>query len=574
MIKNFTFILLILASSNLFSQALFDRTWGSGSLNTPRLRIAEPRLDTNELYHVREIAGLTFGEIYVHNKDNGTTNLFYRFPQTHLNPYKNIVIVENLKFDNNNNLIVSGRTQNPDLGTLGTYSSIPIIGHFSGYSFIAKLDSNGTLLWFTYFHHLSQGKKSLAVDVNNDIYVLNERDKNDVLSPSYFQNTGNTSTSPYQEVISKMSSNGKHIWSTFYCSSDSEINSIAAGADGLYVYGSYKGVDTSNKYFSTKGCFQEFPSGISFVNDISTVFLSKFGFNGKRLWSTYFGQEISKAPIDTYYGYPQSLVTIGNDAYILTENKSQFFNNQKKVSTANIYLVNPPYGDTNNTLTKFNGDGTRAWTTYLYAGDCLLKTAQNDLLLSANMDVTNPNINKITTPNAYQSTHGGKTDVYSSIISNDGKSLKYGSFYGFDANDNGVTFATKSGYFVYGYSIANSSINSPFSTSNESLGGNAAGGFWGNFTGFFIAKTLNIKENSEDQKFSIYPNPVSDILYIECEDSLVENSSFSIYTANGKKVLHQKSALKEINVANLSSGIYILHIETNNATQSIKFIKR
>src|SRR5690606_16331768 len=192
--KKITLIIFLFLSINqVFSQPLYNREWGKVNLSPGR--VFEVKTSTEELF----VDGGFFGEIYIYNTLNSTKKLFYKFPHPvpvppsplHI-PY--VVRIENIKFDSSENLIVYGRTHNPDLATAGTYSQTPITTVFTGYSFIAKISRSGQLLWFTYFHDLAQNTSSLAIDKNNNIYVLSRRDKNDVLSANSFQSTGDLSS--------------------------------------------------------------------------------------------------------------------------------------------------------------------------------------------------------------------------------------------------------------------------------------------------------------------------------------------------------------------------------------------
>ncbi|MEG0918278.1 MAG: hypothetical protein RSF68_14840, partial [Myroides sp.] len=109
-------------------------------------------------------------------------------------------------------------------------------GMFARPSFISKINLEGKLIWFTYFHDIALNQAHLTVDINNNIYVLNKRNKNSITSPSFFQTKGDTnSTIQYQDAISKLDANGKHIWSTFYTKDFSIIRSIEAGTNGIYI---------------------------------------------------------------------------------------------------------------------------------------------------------------------------------------------------------------------------------------------------------------------------------------------------------------------------------------------------
>ena len=337
------------------------------------------------------------------------------------------------------------------------------------------------------------------------------------------------------------------------------------------MYGVYLGSNKTHSFFSTKNSFQQNPSD-SYGNNYSTVFLSKFNFNGNRLWSTYFGKERTIIPINNT-SFPQALVTVGNDAYILTTNS--FASQPNHMSTANTYLSTPVYYAQNNTLTMFSSNGTRVWTTYLYGGNAL-QTQSNELVTSGYIVDDNAYLNSMISSNAYQENHGGKTDVYTSILSNDGKNLIYSSFYGFDGDDDGIVFPVKNGLYVLGITNNNTIKKSGFSTTNQDLIGSVPGYYQGYFSAYFKYTTLSNEEFSKQKiHFNVYPNPTTNILNIVTDDTLT-NAQFTVYDISGKKVLYQKTTnlnTNQINVSHLQQGVYILQIDASGISQSYKFIK-
>lgn len=73
-----------------------------------------------------------------------------------------------------------------------------------------------------------------------------------------------------------------------------------------------------------------------------------------------------------------------------------------------------------------------------------------------------------------------------------------------------------------------------------------------------------------NNKVQVYPNPSSDKVIISSIDKV--NSIF-IYNNNGQKVIETSN--KEINVSNLSSGIYVLKVfDVNNVATIIKLVKQ
>lgn len=76
---------------------------------------------------------------------------------------------------------------------------------------------------------------------------------------------------------------------------------------------------------------------------------------------------------------------------------------------------------------------------------------------------------------------------------------------------------------------------------------------------------------------NIYPNPVSDILFINLDDESEKDITISVYSALGKCCMQLSSENNdkvELNVSSLPTGVYIISIESLDRSRSIKkFIK-
>ena len=78
-------------------------------------------------------------------------------------------------------------------------------------------------------------------------------------------------------------------------------------------------------------------------------------------------------------------------------------------------------------------------------------------------------------------------------------------------------------------------------------------------------KVTPIKDSSGlELHIRAYPNPASEILYLEMEE--YENLSWYLYDANGKLILMKKieSRITEIPVVDLNSATYLLKIKRRN----------
>ncbi len=77
---------------------------------------------------------------------------------------------------------------------------------------------------------------------------------------------------------------------------------------------------------------------------------------------------------------------------------------------------------------------------------------------------------------------------------------------------------------------------------------------------------------SVNSTFKLYPNPTKDILFLTSEKNITK---YIMYNANGEifKEENLQITSEEINVSNLSSGIYYLKVFSEEKTEVIKWIK-
>lgn len=76
---------------------------------------------------------------------------------------------------------------------------------------------------------------------------------------------------------------------------------------------------------------------------------------------------------------------------------------------------------------------------------------------------------------------------------------------------------------------------------------------------------------NQTSAFNIYPNPVSNILYLETEQN---NSNLEVFDINGKILYEGSSTNNSIDVSKFDSGIYFLRLKDNTQTSVKSFIKQ
>lgn len=490
--KYFT-LLLIFIFNHSTSQVLYERKWGAvlpvynkikQPFNPARTIkstpfVAEVNPATGDLYLVNPEEN----ELNVYNTENSDARVFFKFEGAQP------TYIENIKFDSKNNVIITGRTFNPDLATSGAYNTY-MSDSYSGCWFVAKIDAQGTLVWFTYFHEITQNTSHLSIDQYDNIYILNKRSKTTVLQSDAFQERADEkSTIEFQDAISKLDKDGKHVWSTFYAHDQSKLLALEAGTEGIFIYGVHFTLTPSGTFFGTPGAFQE---SITSSGNASAVFISKFSFDGTRLWSTYFGGQKTFAPLANSYISKNSspLAVIGDEVYFITMHSP---NNAAYKDQATKGAYRPVFNGSGmgRTISCFSGKGSRKWTSYIETGDMLRKALDGtQLFLSSTADPLKNPVNINTTPNAYQQTPGGLNDVLTSVLSTDGSQLTYTSWYGFKGNDSGITLPTINGYYVLGFSQNNKAAETSFADAAtlQNQFTRKEEDYLGNFIGCFIKK--------------------------------------------------------------------------------------
>lgn len=82
---------------------------------------------------------------------------------------------------------------------------------------------------------------------------------------------------------------------------------------------------------------------------------------------------------------------------------------------------------------------------------------------------------------------------------------------------------------------------------------------------------LNVND-IEQNLFTIYPNPVKEVLHIQGKS--LDNSTYEIYHITGSLVLKGLLNNKQINVSSLNKGIYVISITKDRKKSILKFIKQ
>ncbi|MBI1836073.1 MAG: S8 family peptidase [Flavobacteriia bacterium] len=86
-------------------------------------------------------------------------------------------------------------------------------------------------------------------------------------------------------------------------------------------------------------------------------------------------------------------------------------------------------------------------------------------------------------------------------------------------------------------------------------------------------QTDQISESNLNDLFMIYPNPSNSILNISYSDDS-KDGTIEIIALEGKKMIFESELKEVINVQQLMPGIYFIHVNINNVSHTLKFIKQ
>ncbi|RFN58925.1 T9SS type A sorting domain-containing protein [Marixanthomonas ophiurae] len=75
-----------------------------------------------------------------------------------------------------------------------------------------------------------------------------------------------------------------------------------------------------------------------------------------------------------------------------------------------------------------------------------------------------------------------------------------------------------------------------------------------------------------ENTFKIYPNPVSNQLFISSKNNTIEK--LNVYSINGQLMLSVRKNTNQLDVSTLSNGLYFIEIASGNGSSVQKFIKK
>lgn len=560
----------------------FYRSWGS--LLLPEDPLHYGYYDLNPITE----------EIYVAQKEGNKSNI-YKFNTSGtevdwISVPGNETVIYHIKISNQGNIYLMGTTaETENFATSGAYLETPVSMDIPN-PFLMKMTATGEVIWATYLEDsMTWSSDNFAVDENENIYFVVNRNNSELTTPciectpSPLRFDYVTST----HVINKFTADGTRAWSTYYGADSSYIMGIHCGEQGLYVHGqtgrniTEEGTVSQHNYFGTEGAYIEIPN---LITNRETHYISKFSYEGERLWSTYY------FPIHSSGGSSGSITLSEYDNRLYVASHLSVVNTSDlsdiDLATEGAFLTTPIAAGGNTgicLLSEFDQVGQRVWTTYTYESLSDIHAAEQGIFASGN---TSKEVN-IATENAWQSNLGMNgmqetADATFSVYALDGTDRYYSSYYGYDANESGshIFPLSDGGFYLLGRISYNETASTNMTTSGAfketfDASEQIATGYRGMYVSRFATEPVSVSA-PKSIKWSVYPNPANNYLNISLENLQTDKIEYMIYDTSGR--LLQNSILstenEQIDVSVLSAGVYILELSLNGQKAKKQFIKQ
>ena len=452
-----------------------------------------------------------------------------RYWASQYGPLYDFAVSEDLAVDNNDNVYIVGHTAEslPVVSQSGTTS------YATGGGFILKLSPGGSPLWATNFGHGACRVNGVTTDNAGNVYLAGSSRSGDPIigyNPNYTSFYGGSFSDAF---IAKLGSDDNVEWGSWIGGNNlDEAEEIAVSDNGKVCI---VGGTTSNTGFALLNAL---PNNTSYGGDDGQTpiggtdhhgdgFITEFASNGSLLFSTYFGGAQRDACLSVKY-----------DAY------------------GQIYV------------SGYSGSSNGTWLTS-----------------------TQGSISGL----FHQNNFAGLGDAFIAAL-NPGRDLVWGTYFGgtYAEIAYGLAINNNDEMYVAGWTESSGLDDPPYFPLKDpsgtqdyfqdmlnlnSLGqGDIGDGFIARFNLFPITSLVSVSEMSNNKSLlTIFPNPNHGEFRIS--DNLINEgiTDIRIYSLDGRNVYQSRPTLSEnieISVPDLTVGVYMLVIQTDENSYSGKFVKQ
>lgn len=241
------------------------------------------------------------------------------------------------------NVYIAGSTESTGLAKNGhdlSYSE-------DGDAFVAKYNTNGTLLWATYYGDQGVDQGTSIDTYQGYVYLAGYTTSANFIAKNGHDNTYNGS---YDAFLVQFNFLGQRMWATYYGGTDTEAPGtnpnvqVNALPNSDIVLG---GTTKSNSGIATNSAYD------ATINGGTDAFLARFNQNGTRQWGTYYGGSggeylygIASDPANHVYiaGSTYSLSKIAKNGEDNVLNSGDNDHTDAFLAKFDLYQSNPPGG--------------------------------------------------------------------------------------------------------------------------------------------------------------------------------------------------------------------------------------
>jgi hypothetical protein len=496
--------------------------------------------------------------------------------------------------DKNGNVFITGYFVAPSI----TFGSYTLTCPGPGAVFLAKYDPNGNVLWAKGGYGDGNNIKSFSADTDQDgnIFAIGNFTGTSIMLDTYTL----TNVGGIDSYLAKYDPNGNVLWA----------KSIGS-ADGFEFTLSVKTDLTNNVYVTGYSTSSVLTIGTNtFNNSSAMMYLVKYDAAGNVLWvkkgdgnAGGYAVTTDKAKnvfITGSFGNPT--MTIDTQTLTNVDNNSFFYIAKFDSTGSLLWMKNESCGYGYGLSTNFAGDlfvtggtgGTPTPTSsvgsYTFANkDVFISKydsngnvvwakgigSGSDYAYAVSTDVSNiyatgrfnsPLVfgtNTLTVPAGYVNPiYFARFDFNGNFVSATALDVGNGS----NNHQNWICADAFSNVYVTGFFQTN-----PFNTGCGALAptGNRSG-----FLAKYYFSDVGLKENLEKSSFQLFPNPVSELLYLRFPENEFEKGEIINSVGQLVKAIDLTSIKdKEISVRGLKEGIYVLNLSgANSQTVSKRFV--
>lgn len=428
---------------------------------------------------------------------------------------------------------------------------------------------------------------------NENIYSILLQNDNKILLGGFFSAfNGN-----YENKITRLSENG-FIDNSFNIGTgfNERVYCMALQSDGKILIGGY--------FTTFQGITQNYIARLNSDGSLDNSFNIGSGFNGivKSIELLSNGKILVGGQFTSFNGSSQNrLIRLNYDG-----SKDETFNIGSGFNM-NVNIISLEFngklmiggdftsfnGSTQNRLIRLNDDGSKDNTFDISLGFNLsvysITLLQNECYLigggfTSYNGIPQNYLIKLNSnglkDNTFNIGNGFNNTVLKTVKTPNNKILVGGFFTTFNSiNQNRIIQLNLDGSKDNNFNIGLGFNNSIYSLAVQPDNKILVGGIFTTYNGVNSKNLIRLKGETllstnefSKNEISLYPNPVKDILNI----SLSENTSiesYEVYDLLGKKIISKNTTENNINVSELSNGVYILKVATSDGIINNKFIK-